>query len=48
MLKELKKNKMSGSCILYSDALSGILCIYYDSRLELLWRTVYGISVQPE
>ena len=29
-------------------ALSGILCIYYDSRLELLWRTVYGISVQPE
>ena len=36
----------AGSCILYSDALSGILCIYYDSRLELLWRTVYGISVQ--
>ena len=38
----------SAVAFFYSDALSGILCIYYDSRLELLWRTVYGISVQPE
>ena len=26
----------------------GIFCIHYDSGLELLWRALCGISVQPE
>ena len=32
----------------FTDVMSGILCIYNDPRMGLLWRAVCGISVQPQ
>ena len=34
--------------IFFTDAMSCILCIYNDPRMELLWRAVCGISVQQQ
>lgn len=35
-------------CYFFTDVMSGILCIYNDPRMGLLWRAVCGISVQPQ